>query len=213
MREITDILQSSKFIAGYKFIVFYLYDTLYSEKEYVKSGYHQIAKRFPEIKDMYEKLWSAFLSGEKAIDSVLIKEGIFSLKVQSECLNIYRNQKPDIQPYPGIKEMLFHLIKNGYQLGMITDGRPKSQKLKIEALDIKKFFKKIVITDELGGVEFRKPNKAAFLKMREYFDCPFSLMVYIGDNKAKDFVAPEQLGMGTIYFKNRDGIYASDGEV
>ena len=32
-------------------------------------------------------------------------------------------------------------------------------------------------------------------------------MCYIGDNIHKDFIAPKELGMKVIYFKNVDGLY------
>ena len=32
-------------------------------------------------------------------------------------------------------------------------------------------------------------------------------LVYIGDNVKKDFIAPKQLGMKCIWFKNTDGLY------
>ena len=32
-------------------------------------------------------------------------------------------------------------------------------------------------------------------------------MCYVGDNIKKDFVAPEELGMRCIWFRNRDGLY------
>ena len=64
-----------------------------------------------------------------------------------------------------------------------------------------------MVTDELGGIEFRKPNKKAFVIMQECFEVPFEKMVYIGDNILKDFVAPTNLGMKSIYFRNVNGLY------
>ena len=55
--------------------------------------------------------------------------------------------------------------------------------------------------------KFRKPNKISFEIMHIRFGIPYSKMVYVGDNKRKDFEAPKQLGMGYIYFKNKDGLY------
>lgn len=36
-------------------------------------------------------------------------------------------------------------------------------------------------------------------------------IVYVGDNPAKDFQAPQQLGMRSIYFNNSDGLYRTNG--
>ena len=65
----------------------------------------------------------------------------------------------------------------------------------------------IIVTDELGGVEYRKPNPRAFETMKEKLGVEYSEMCYVGDNIKKDFVAPEKLGMRSIWFKNKDGLY------
>ena len=35
-------------------------------------------------------------------------------------------------------------------------------------------------------------------------------MIYVGDNVEKDFQAPKQLGMRSIFFKNKDGLYQGE---
>ena len=200
---ITDILP---YISKYAAIIFDLDDTLYSEKAYVKSGFHKISKMFQSSEEAYRKLWQYFEKGENAIDKLLEENrGDIELK-KEELLDIYRKQKPDIELYPGVQNLLAGLKKK-YKLGIITDGRPEGQQAKIEALQIEKYFDKIIITDELGGIEFRKPNPMAFCKMQKYWGVPFEQMVYIGDNLNKDFKAPIHLGMGVIFFKNKDGLY------
>jgi len=184
-------------------------DTLYSETDYVRSGYAEIAKHFPEIDNMASKLWHAFESGKQAINYVLEQEGLFSDEAVKQALSIYRNQQPRIFLYPEAKDLLETLKSRGIRLGMITDGRPEGQRAKIAALGIEKYFEKIIITDELGGVDFRKPNPAAFEMMQAYFNVPYSEMVYIGDNPKKDFIAPNALGMDSIYFRNSAGLYST----
>ena len=93
------------------------------------------------------------------------------------------------------------------KLGMITDGRPEGQWAKIEALGIRHYFAEIIVTDELGGPEFRKPNETAFRLMQQALNVPFRKMIYIGDNINKDLIAPQALGMQAIHFKNHDGLY------
>ena len=190
-------------------VIFDLDDTLYSEKEYVRSGYAEIARNFKEINDMENKLWNAFKDGKPAINYVLEKEGLFSEGALSFCLNIYRNHMPQISLYPDAQELLELLKEQGILLGMITDGRPEGQYAKIKALGIKPYFDKIIVTDELGGIEFRKPNTIAFEEMQKHFNMPFETMVYVGDNPKKDFIAPKLLGMNSIYFKNPDGLYSN----
>jgi putative hydrolase of the HAD superfamily len=101
--------------------------------------------------------------------------------------------------------MLQRLKKQGKKIGIITDGRPEGQRAKIAALQLK--VDECIITDELGGIEYRKPNELAFRLMQERMQVPYEKMVYIGDNIKKDFIAPKRLGMKCIYVRLKDGLY------
>ena len=127
--------------------------------------------------------------------------------MKDKCLEIYRNQKPDIHPYPEAMEILENLIKRSIKVGIITDGRVEGQKNKIKALKLDKIVKDIVITDELGGIQFRKPNDIAFRIMQCRWRLPFEQIAYVGDNITKDFQAPKQLGMQGLYFDNKESLY------
>lgn len=207
MIEIFDILEMKNHIDGLKAIIFDMDDTLYGEKEYVRSGYKQIAKLLPQVENAEEKLWALFEAKKPAIDELFAQEGIDSAELKQECLKTYRYQIPVIHLYTGVKELLMELKNQGFLLGVITDGRPEGQRAKIKALGLEEMVEHIIVTDELGGVEFRKPNPLAFRKMKEKLGVEYSQMCYIGDNIKKDFIAPEQLGMKSIWFKNKDGLY------
>lgn len=207
MIEITSITEIKKHIHGLKAIVFDLDDTLYSEKEYVRSGFRAIADTLPQVKRMEEKLWQAFEQKKSAIDEVLTAEGMYTDELKQKCLSVYRFQQPNIHLYDNAKELLGQFRADGYRLGIITDGRPEGQRAKVKALGLDELVDHIIVTDELGGVEYRKPNQAAFVKMREILGVAFEEMCYIGDNLKKDIVAPETLGIRAIHFANADGLY------
>ena len=203
--EITAILDAEPLSEGFEALIFDLDDTLYSEKDYVRSGFCAVGALFPQAADMPRKLWAAFEKGKQAIDTVLAEYNLSDRK--AEALRAYRFQVPEIALYPGVREMLLRM-RETKKLGLITDGRPEGQRAKLTALRIEELFDEIIITDELGGPAFRKPNAAAFELMRRRLDVPYEAMAYVGDNMNKDFIAPEQLGMGCIYFKNPDGLYS-----
>lgn len=207
MIEISSVLEVVNYLEGIKAIIFDLDDTLYGEKEYVRSGYREIAKVLPQIKDVEERLWQLFEEGKPAIDELLEKENIKDISVKQRCLDAYRLQEPDIHFYAGVKEMFLDLKEQGYLLGIITDGRPEGQWAKIEALKLNELVDHIIVTDELGGIEFRKPNPAAFELMAQNMNVSYACMCYVGDNIRKDFVAPEKLGMRSIWFQNTNGLY------
>ena len=206
MITITNILDCQKNLMDIDAVVFDLDDTLYSEKEYVKSGYAAIANAFPQVKNMKKRLWNAFEKKLLAIDYVLDEEGLLLPCHKAKAIEIYRNHTPSITLYPGVADMLLRLSQKK-KLGLLTDGRPEGQWAKIEALGIKRYFEKIIVTDELGGTRYRKPNEEAFVIMQKAVGVPFERMLYIGDNKVKDFIAPKKLGMKSCFFANPDGLY------
>lgn len=209
MIEISDILEVCDHVAGLKAIIFDLDDTLYGEKEYVRSGYQKIAEILPSVENAAEKLWKLFEERKPAIDELLKRENIVSEEVKQECLHVYRNQIPNIHLYSGVKDMIAEFRKSGMKLGIITDGRPEGQRTKLEVLGLDAMVDHIIVTDEFGGPEFRKPNPLAFETMKRVLDIEYSEMCYVGDNIKKDFISPEKLGMRSIWFRNKDGLYTT----
>ncbi len=207
MITVQRVTDAEKYVDGVVAVVFDLDDTLYGEKSYVRSGYKKIAQAFPAIENAAEKLWERFVRGEKAIDAVLESEGAFSPENLEKCVRIYRTQTPEIALYDGVEQMLRRMKASGKKLGLITDGRPEGQRAKLRALRLDELFDEIIVTDELGGVAYRKPCEKAFELMCERLGVAAGKCVYIGDNPRKDFIAPQKLGMKSIYFKNSDGLY------
>ena len=184
-----------------KGVIFDLDDTLYSEKEYVKSGYKAVSDY---LGGGYEdKLWCFFEAGKAAIDELLKDLGRESER--EEALRIYRSHNPDIHLYPGVVEMIENLKAKGIKIGIITDGRPEGQRKKLAALGLN--VDDVIITDELGGIQFRKPCDIAFRIMVTRWRLNPADVVYVGDNPVKDFQAPQQLGLKCLLVKNKAGIY------
>ena len=195
MIEVCSVLDVEKYSSEFKVILFDLDDTLYSEKDYVRSGFHQVSSLFSERNEAEARLWTFFLENKPAIDCLLSERQIADTNFKERCLHAYRFHSPQICLYPGVREMLLRMREQKKKLGLITDGRPDGQQAKID------------VTDELGGTSFRKTNPKAFELMADWFGASFESMCYVGDNKIKDFDAPEKLGMHSIWFQNADGIY------
>lgn len=188
-----------------KGVIFDLDDTLYSEKEYVRSGFKAVSDY---LGGGYEnKLWDYFSSGKFAIDALLCE---IKRMDERECaLSAYRSCKPAIQPYPGTVKILAELKRRDVKIGIITDGRPEGQWNKIKALGLDALTDDIIITDEIGGTQFRKPCDVAFRILQNRWRLPANKIIYVADNQAKDFQAPQQLGMKSVWFRNQDGLYQS----
>lgn len=88
-----------------KGVIFDLDDTLYSEKEYVRSGYIAVSDRLGGGYE--EKLWTFFEAGKPAIDELLKEIGLESER--DAAVQAYRSHKPNIHLYPGVAEMIEEL--------------------------------------------------------------------------------------------------------
>lgn len=207
-------------------VVFDLDDTLYSEYSYIQSGFHFAAAElaamaFPSQKaqDMreaentwYEYLLAAYHAGKKPIDAALEKSGLMDEASKARVLRAYRSQQPVLHLYPWADELLDWLTGAGLiskaRTGIITDGRPEGQRAKLSALGLYERMGEIIITDELGGAQFRKPCDVAFRIMQLRMGVPMERILYVGNNPAKDLKAPRALGMKTLLFDNPQCIHS-----
>lgn len=187
-----------------KGIIFDLDDTLYDEISYVRSGFRAVADYLGE-RDAEKSLLRYFESGVPPISAYLDEIGMKSR--EEECLLVYRGHSPDISLDDERRSLLFKLRKRGIKIGIITDGRPEGQRLKIEALGLDELADDIIITDELGGEQFRKPCDISFRIMQRRWRIPAACILYVGDNPDKDLQAPRQLGMQCLLYENKNGLY------
>lgn len=172
-------------------ICFDLDDTLYKEIDYLKSAYKEIAKTVGHPEAAGQMLeW--YLTGENAFKKLI---ETYNLTVGiADLLKIYREHFPDIHLDEGVKEYLVRLKEDGVRLGLISDGRSLTQRNKIKALGLEGFFDIEIISEEFGT---EKPCLKNYQAVMDMFP-ERKVFVYVGDNTAKDFVAPNQLGWRTV---------------
>lgn len=192
-------------------VVFDLDDTLYSEKEYIRSGYRAVAESLPQVKQCFNKLCVALEKGQDAVETVLKDEKIYTEELRKECYEVISKHQPDIHLYDGVKDLFFELHKQKKSIGIITDGESSIQRTKLKVLGLEAMADEIIITDELAGNgevrEFRRPNDISFIIMKKRFHTTCRNMAFVGDDKELDFKAPEELGMECYWKENKDGLY------
>ncbi|GAA4898680.1 HAD family hydrolase [Flaviramulus aquimarinus] len=179
-----------------KVVVFDLDDTLYNERDYLKSAYNQIALLISDELSLdqpvvYQYMIELF-DGKKNVFEDIIKKYQTSYSIK-DFLYLYRNHKPNIKLSKDRLALIKLLHSKGVPMGILTDGRCVQQRNKIEALDIADYFTEIIVSEEFGS---EKPNP----KNYKYFEKTFgdANYYYIGDNIKKDFVTPNSLNWTTI---------------
>ena len=196
-----------------KAVVFDLDDTLYPEIGYVKCGFIKVAEYINKTFSVNidgEYLYSLFKIDKndvynRALDDLGVNYTEQNIK---DMIKVYRENNPDILEfdlYPGVRDMLSRL-KDKYKLGIITDGPVSTQEKKIKVLDIRKYFDFVMCSDNLG-IEHRKPDTLPFETVAKTLDVDFDEMVYIGDNRKKDFAVKKNIPITTVEVLSKNKVH------
>lgn len=199
-----------------KAVIFDLDDTLISEKDYIKSGYHLIAaiieKRFGVDKNqVFDDLMNLFRENPQNVFNRLYEmyHIEYSKEMIRNLIKEYRGHYPNIQFYSDVLPCLNGLKGSGIKTGIITDGYAIAQRQKLKAVEANKHFDEIIVTDELGR-DFWKPHPKAFELIKEKLEVNFDEMIYVGDNPEKDFHIRTIYPIKTLRIMRQDLVHSSN---
>lgn len=185
-------------------------DTLYLERDYVKSGFDAVGEhlqRVTGIEGFADTLWSGFNDGVRgdAFDRALMIHGLDpNADIVSDLVACYRNHSPTIELLPDAARFLSRL--GGRTIAVITDGPTASQRAKVEALGLDAIADPVILTSELGP-GLGKPNPTAYLLVEQHFDVAPDQCCYIADNPVKDFVTPAVRGWASIRIRRSGSLH------
>lgn len=184
-------------------VVFDLDDTLYLERDYVRSGFFHVAKFMGrsevERRDLDAWLGRAFETGIRGdtFDRLLAAKPALSKGFSvGQLVAEYRAHRPVISMLPGMDGALERLRDRGVRLGVLSDGRLESQLAKADALHLDKWFDPVLLT--ASHVGFAKPATDGFEWIGNAWQIAGAELAYVADNPLKDFIAPRRLGWLTV---------------
>lgn len=187
-------------------------DTLYLERDYVRSGFKAVSNYVKEkagYEDFFDLAWAAFLEGRRRtiFDDILaeVPAATRAKPPVAELVEVYRHHQPAVSLCPDAEEFL-NRVHGSYGLGVVTDGPAVSQRRKIQALGLGRWISEFVVTDE-HGPEWPKPSILPFRDLQERFDVRPEHCWYLADNPAKDFTGPTKLGWRTIRVQREQGLH------
>jgi putative hydrolase of the HAD superfamily len=206
---------------GYRLVGFDLDDTLYLEREYVRSGFRAVAdavgRSAEEREEIFGPLWEGFLAGERgtAFDRLLERKSLGRSWSVAELVSLYREHRPAIVLLEGCRQLLADLTRKGVRIAIITDGVAVSQMKKIEALGLAEWASPIILTATLGR-DAGKPNPTGFRAVTDKLGIAPKDCLYVGDNPLKDFRGARDAGWGSARLRMsgqlRCGLEAESGE-
>jgi putative hydrolase of the HAD superfamily len=195
-------------MAALRGVVFDMDDTLYLERDYVRTGFQAVAASL-ENEQAFDFLWGHFLKGTRGNTFDLLASELGPSIDVSSLVETYRSHRPVIDLLPEYRPLVAELQELGLPVGLITDGHATPQRNKAEALGLPGLLKDLVLTGEWGA-EYSKPHHRAYRHYADLWGIAPESLVYIGDNPKKDFVAPNELGWRSIRLRMPGGIYEGD---
>jgi putative hydrolase of the HAD superfamily len=181
--------------------VFDLDDTLYHERDYVRSALHfvgeWVASHYGGLQ-VFDRLWDLFEAGSKDPVSEMWRAEAFPNQSKLLVLAEMRQHRPVITLRGDAQRLLKCLRQRGRGFSIVTDGRSITQRAKLEALGC--LDAKFVSISEEVGIE--KTDILRFEAINRLFLADG--YCYVGDNPMKDFVAPNTLGWTTVMLKGTE---------
>lgn len=182
-------------LTAFPVVVFDLDDTLYSEADYVASGFRHLSTL---VDSLYHRPFGKALQDAHVskvcdpIGTALLEIGL-PLTIKDDLIQAYRYHHPVLSLLPGAQDILNACMHAQCKLYLITDGRGITQRLKIQALGLQNIFDDVFISEELGA---SKPHPLAFVQIQRRH--PKGPWIYLADNPQKDFLAPRALGWASV---------------
>lgn len=101
-------------------------------------------------------------------------------------------------PMDGLYQCLFELLELEFKLCLVTNGQSKNQRDKIKKLSLEKYFKKNIISEEVG---FRKPDIRIFHKALCVMGCNAEEAFFVGDHPLNDYMGSLNAGLVGIWLE------------
>jgi putative hydrolase of the HAD superfamily len=192
-------------------VVFDVDDTLYLERDYVRSGFKAVDRLLLQQLGLtgFEPIaWSLFEGG---LRGNIFDEALRRLDREpdrgliADMVGHYRNHEPAIRLLRDASACLGQL-SGRYRLAALTGGPPESQRRKVAALGLDNLVRHVVLSGECGPA-FDKPHVRAFELMEHETKTPGERCVYVADNPAKDFAGPKSREWRTVRVRREGALH------
>lgn len=187
-------------------IVLDLDDTLALEVDFVRSGFAAVAGFWvdhnPE-NDTRRRCWEAFQASPRGVLGRVGRQLGLEDEVVRRAVDIYRTHRPRLSLCPDAARMLERIPVD--RLAVISDGDPRTQRQKVEALGLRDLVAIVILTGETEG--WGKPSDSPFRHVLSELGADPRQSVYFGDNGSKDFVGPRVVGMRSVHVIRPQGVY------
>ncbi|MDT3699774.1 MAG: HAD-IA family hydrolase [Thermincola sp.] len=157
------------------------------------------------------KCWSSYLHENKEVDFYRWYEGILyrvGIAYDKSLIDLFNNYwmegfKNFTKPIQGAGKLLSELKRQGYKLGVVSNGLARNNVLDLQRTGLESYFSSIVISSDVG---YRKPESAPFLKALAELETNPQNAVMVGDSMKEDICGAKKVGMRTVWVRGCDGL-------
>ncbi len=186
-----------------KLIVFDLDDTLTSEWQHALSGYRAVAESLGDELgppfDLVDRMVHHYRTGDRTRVFNALLEDLGRADADAlvpRMVEIYRTHQADIELF-GDADAALTRLRPHYQLGVLSDGPVEKQEAKVDRLGLRQRVDHVVLTGQWGEA-YSKPHERGYRWLEETSGASGRQCVYVGNDVAKDFVAPNRLGWRSV---------------
>ena len=184
-------------------VVFDLDDTLYPYAWFRASGFSAVADYLHrtydcDAREALRELLQAARSEQRGreLQACLAAQRL-PADLIDEILNVFRDHVPELN-LPGPSRVALRVLRReGWRLGVLTNGDPAIQRRKVAALGLRDLVDTIVYAREVGD-RTGKPDTAAFLEVAHQLRVPGPDVVFVGNDERCDVEGALTAGMHAI---------------
>ena len=183
-------------------VLFDLDDTLYSQDQFVLSGFAACAgylhcAKGLDARRVLDVLRAARKSPRRGheLQACVAHFGLAQPMV-SELLEVMRGHPPALR-LPRESESVLSLLRGQWRLGIVTNGMPDLQRRKVEALGVGALVDTVVFANEYGSHR-GKPDPAPFLEALTRLGVAPDHAVFVGNDELCDITGAAAIGMRAV---------------
>ena len=196
--------------ADVRAIIFDLDDTLYPRDHFVFSGFAAVARHCEQrwgvsALSAFSTLCGARVAGRAGSEfQALCEDSDVPPDAVGELLHVFRTHEPDLSLPQSSRSALEGLRRDGWRIGVLTNGTPDVQARKVAALGLPHLVDEVVYATDC--VDGGKPAPGAFRAALARLDVPASRAVCVGDDLRCDVYGARAAGLATIRVRRPEGV-------
>ena len=177
-------------------------DTLYSREHFVLSGFAAAARHVAQhndvsVEDAFTTLVDAYEGQQRGREfQVLCRQYRLPAALVPQLVGIFRDHRPSLSLRPAVVETIHSLRASGWRIAILTNGLPRVQAAKVEALDLARLVDRVLYAEHYAPAG--KPAPAAFQAALTQLHLPAASCICVGDDVMCDVRGGRGAGMRTV---------------